>query len=460
MKYRIEKDSLGEVQVSIDKLWGAQTERSLNNFKIGNEIMPKEIIEAYLIIKEAAAKANMRLNNLDKKKCSIIVKVAQKIRKNLDAYYEHFPLVVWQTGSGTQTNMNVNEVIANLCNQENDSLKFHPNDDINRSQSSNDTFPTAIHLASYKAINEKLYPALSKLRNALENLVYKYQDLIKIGRTHLQDATPLTLGQEISAWVEMLDKSKQMIKDASKYLLSLAIGGTAVGTGLNSHKLFGEYVTEEINRMTGFNFESAKNKFHALTSYDSIVFVHGALKALAANLMKIANDIRWLSSGPRAGLGELIIPSNEAGSSIMPGKVNPTQAEALMMIVTQVFGNDLTLSFSASQGNFQLNVYKPVIIHNFVQSVRLLSDGMNSFCDNCVIGIKANEEVISKYVNDSLMLVTALTPHIGYDKAAEIANNAYINKTTLKEEAIKLGYLTKEEFEKYMDVNKMIKPFE
>lgn len=456
MKYRIEKDTLGEVKVPEDKLWGAQTERSRNNFKIGTEKMPIEIIEAYLIIKEAAAKANSKLNNLDKEKAKVIIDVCQRLRENLEVYYEHFPLVVWQTGSGTQTNMNVNEVIANICNKERKDLKFHPNDDINRSQSSNDTFPTAMHIAAYKAIDKYLLPSINKLKKEIEKKADEYKDLIKIGRTHLQDATPLTLGQEMSAWVHMLDKSEEMIKEASSHLKYLAIGGTAVGTGINAPQLFDEHVVEEINKITGYTFKTSMNKFHALTSHDEIVHVHGAIKALVSDLMKIANDIRWLASGPRAGLGELIIPANEPGSSIMPGKVNPTQIEALTMVVTQVLGNDLTISFSNSQGNFQLNVFKPVIIYNFLQSVRLLSDSMNSFCDNCIVGINANKEVIEENVRKSLMLVTALSPHIGYEKAALIAKNAYLNKTTLKEEAIKLGYLTEEEFDKYVDPKKMI----
>lgn len=458
MKYRVEKDTLGEVKVSDHKWWGAQTQRSLQNFKIGTEKMPKEMIEAFLILKEAAAKANLKLNNLEEAKANLIVEVCQQLRLNLDRDYDHFPLVVWQTGSGTQTNMNLNEVIAYCCNERTMDFIIHPNDDVNRSQSSNDTFPTAMHIAAFLEIHNKLIPSIKKLRVTIEEKSQSFQDIIKIGRTHLQDATPLTLGQELSGWAYMLEKSETMIQDASQHLKNLAIGGTAVGTGINAHQQYGEYVAQEISQITGETFYSSKNKFHALTSHDEITYVHGAIKALAADLMKIANDVRWLASGPRSGIGEITIPANEPGSSIMPGKVNPTQAEALTMVVSQIFGNDVTIGFAASQGNFELNVFKPVIIYNFLQSVRLLSDSMNSFHDYCIVGLEPNKEVIERHVKNSLMLVTALNPYIGYEKSAIIAKNAFLNGTTLKEEAIRLGYLTEEEFDQYMDLSQMVKP--
>ncbi|MCD8509346.1 MAG: class II fumarate hydratase [Bacillus sp. (in: Bacteria)] len=462
MKTRIERDTLGEIEVPVDKWWGAQTQRSLENFKIGTEKMPKEVMEAFTILKEACAVANLRLGNLEEKKGEMIQEVCQEFRKNLSQTLEHFPLVVWQTGSGTQSNMNMNEVIANRGNEKlaakSEELRIHPNDDVNRSQSSNDTFPTAMHIAALKSIHEQLLPALFHLKSAILVKKREFEDVIKIGRTHLQDATPLTLGQEISGWEHMLTKSETMIKESSQQLRYLAIGGTAVGTGINAHPKFGEYTAEEISRITGESFFSSENKFHALTSHDEIIYVHGAIKALAADLMKIANDIRWLSSGPRSGIGEITIPANEPGSSIMPGKVNPTQSEALTMVVSQVFGNDATIGFAASQGNFELNVFKPVIIYNFLQSIQLLSDAMISFTDKCVVGIEANHEVIEEHMRNSLMLVTALNPYIGYEKAAEIAKKAYHDKTTLKESAISLGYLTEEEFDQYVDPSKMIHP--
>ena len=353
MEYRIEKDTMGEIKVASDKWWLSQTQRSLENFKIGTEKMPIEVIEAYLIVKEASAKANLRLKNLDKLKASTIIDVCQTLRADIKATYEHFPLVVWQTGSGTQTNMNVNEVIAHCSNKKLAKTVIHPNDDVNRSQSSNDTFPTVMHIASYLSITNNLLPALRKFRDTLEAKVKEYQNIIKIGRTHLQDATPLTLGQEISGWAYMLEKSDKMIEEASNHLRSLAIGGTAVGTGMNAHKLFGEYVAQEISKLTDTLFYASPNKFHALTSHDEISFVHGAIKALAQDLMKIANDVRWLASGPRSGIGEITLPENEPGSSIMPGKVNPTQAEALTMVVAQVIGNDVTIGFASSQGNLK-----------------------------------------------------------------------------------------------------------
>ncbi|MFA9560280.1 class II fumarate hydratase [Evansella sp. AB-rgal1] len=460
MEMRKERDTLGEVNVPAAMWWGAQTQRSLENFKIGKEKMPIEVIEAFTILKEAAAKANVRLQNLDKEKGEIIVKVCSEIRK--EEQYEHFPLVVWQTGSGTQSNMNMNEVVAHRSNQyfqkENKSTRIHPNDDVNRSQSSNDTFPTAMHIAAFTSIQNKLLPALSRLRKSLVEKKNQFDSIIKIGRTHLQDATPLTLGQEISGWEYMLKKCEDMVKESSEHLRYLAIGGTAVGTGINAHPKFGTYTAEEISEITQHQFYSSENKFHALTSHDEITYVHGALKALAADLMKIANDVRWLASGPRSGIGELTLPANEPGSSIMPGKVNPTQSEALTMVASQIFGNDATIGFAASQGNFELNVFKPVIIYNFLQSVTLLSDAMDSFNEKCVIGIEANESTIKAHVNHSLMLVTALNPYIGYEKAAEIAKKAFKEDLTLKEASVSLGYLTEEEFDKYVKPENMVHP--
>ncbi|EKN69915.1 class II fumarate hydratase [Schinkia azotoformans] len=462
MQYRIEKDTLGEVQVEADKLWGAQTERSKQNFPIGQEKMPMEVIQAFAILKRSAAIVNGELGKLDKEKVGAIVGAADDILAG--SLNEHFPLVVWQTGSGTQSNMNVNEVIAHIGNQKlegkNSTVKLHPNDDVNKSQSSNDTFPTAMHVSAVLMIEKQLLPAIKKLKETLENKSKQFAEIIKIGRTHLQDATPLTLGQEVSGWQRMLEKNESMIEGSLNYVRELAIGGTAVGTGINAHPRFGEKVAEEISKFTGSRFISAPNKFHALTSHDELVYVHGALKALAADLMKIANDVRWLASGPRCGIGELTIPANEPGSSIMPGKVNPTQSEAMTMIACQVMGNDATIGFAASQGNFELNVFKPVIIYNILQSVRLLADGIMSFHDRCVVGIEANLDVISHYLNDSLMLVTALNPHIGYEKAAEIAKKAFKDNTTLKKTAVQLGYLTEEQFDEYINPKDMIHPKE
>ncbi|WP_088040550.1 class II fumarate hydratase [Bacillus sp. EAC] len=462
MNYRIEKDSIGEIKVLVDKLWGAQTQRSFENFKIGSEKMPIQLIYALALIKKSAAITNKKLGKLDSEKADAIVEAVNEILER--KHDHHFPLVVWQTGSGTQTNMNVNEVIAHRGNQileVNSSEKIiHPNDDVNMSQSSNDTFPTAMHIACTLSLNEQLLPALSKLKNTFKEKVDKYKNTIKIGRTHLQDATPLTLGQEISGWHRMLEKNEQMIVDSMKFIAELAIGGTAVGTGINAHPSFGKMMAEEISSLTGFCFTSAENKFQALTSHDEIVYTHGALKGLAADLMKIANDVRWMASGPRSGIGEITIPSNEPGSSIMPGKVNPTQSEALTMVVTQIMGNDVTIGFAASQGNFELNVFKPVIIYNFLQSVRLLSDAITSFDDHCVKGIEANIEVIEQNLNRSLMLVTSLNPHIGYEKAAAIAKLAYKEGTTLKEAALKTGYLSEEDFDRIVRPENMIKPVE
>lgn len=458
MDFRIEKDSIGEIKVPADKLWGAQTQRSFENFKIGTEKMPIQLIYALALIKKSAAITNKKLGKLDDEKAEAIFHAVDEILEGLHDH--HFPLVVWQTGSGTQTNMNVNEVIAHCGNQfletNGSTKKIHPNDDVNMSQSSNDTFPTAMHIAITLSVNEQLLPVISYLKNTLNEKVSKFNNIIKIGRTHLQDATPITLGQEVSGWHRMLEKSEQMIVDSLKYIAELAIGGTAVGTGINTHPKFATMMAEEISSLTGYRFISAENKFQALTSHDEIVYTHGAIKALAADLMKIANDVRWMASGPRSGIGEITIPSNEPGSSIMPGKVNPTQSEALTMVVTQIIGNDMTIGFAASQGNFELNVFKPVIIYNFLQSVRLLSDAITSFNDHCAKGIEANIEVIGQNLNRSLMLVTALNPHIGYEKAATIAKLAYKDGTTLKEAALKTGFLSEEEFDRIVRPENMI----
>ncbi|TCT23634.1 fumarase class II [Melghiribacillus thermohalophilus] len=460
MDYRMEKDTLGEMKVPADKYWGAQTQRSKQNFPIGNEKMPKEIVKAFAILKKSAAKANQELGLLEEEKAEAIAYAADQITEGkLD---EHFPLVVWQTGSGTQSNMNVNEVIAFVGNQyleeKGSSVRLHPNDDVNKSQSSNDTFPTAMHIASLLKVEDHVLPSLQMLKRTLKDKSDEYDNIVKIGRTHLQDATPLTLGQEISGWHRMLEKTESMIKESLNYVRELAIGGTAVGTGLNAHPDFSEKVVEKINEYTGKAFISAPNKFHALTSHDELVHVHGALKALAADLMKIANDVRWLASGPRCGIGEITIPANEPGSSIMPGKVNPTQSEAVTMVAAQVMGNDATIGFAASQGNFELNVFKPVIAYNFLQSCQLLADSMISFNDRCAVGIEPNEDKISEYLNDSLMLVTALNPHIGYENAAKIAKYAYEKNITLKEAALETGLLTEEQFEEYIKPEEMTKP--
>lgn len=458
MEYRIEKDSMGEIQVPKDKLWGAQTQRSLQNFKIGTDKMPLEVVYAQAAVKAAAAQASLSLGNISKAKHDAIVQAATEIREG--KWDDEFPLVVFQTGSGTQTNMNVNEVIAHRGNQlleeQGSDERLHPNDDVNKSQSSNDTFPTALHIAGVLAVEQQLYPAIEALQHTLQKKSDEFMDIVKIGRTHLQDATPLSVGQEFSGWVRMLEKSKQMIEAVLPYMRELAIGGTAVGTGINAPKNFGELVAKEVTGIVGSKFTSASNKFHSLTSYDDVVAVHGAVKGLAADLMKIANDVRLLASGPRSGIGELVIPANEPGSSIMPGKVNPTQSEAMTMVVAQVMGNDTTISFAASQGNYQLNVFKPVIIFNFLQSVRLLSDAMHSFNDNCAIGIEPNRDVISRHVENSLMLVTALNPYIGYENAAKIAKHAHENGTTLKEAALHLELLTEQQFDEYVQPKNMI----
>jgi fumarate hydratase class II len=459
-EFRVEKDTIGEVRVPKDKYWGAQTQRSRENFNIGTEQMPLEVIRAFANLKKCAANANYQLGKLHVVKKDVIEEAANEILAGkLD---DQFPLVVWQTGSGTQTNMNVNEVIAFRSNQllklKKLDMLIHPNDDVNMSQSSNDTFPTAMHIAATLQLKNSLIPSIQKLKTTLQEKQKEFNHVVKIGRTHLQDATPITVGQEISGWVGMLERSDMMINEASKHILNLAIGGTAVGTGINAHPLFGEMVAALLSKETSIPFVSSTNKFHALTSHDELVHVHGTIKALAADLMKIANDIRWLSSGPRCGIGEMQIPANEPGSSIMPGKVNPTQSEALTMVACQVFGNDTTIGFAASQGNFELNVFKPVIIYNVIQSIRILSDAMNSFNDYCATGIELNLTMIKKYLHESLMLVTALNPHIGYENAAKIAKLAYTEKLTLKEAAKKTGLLTEEEFDRLVIPEEMVNP--
>jgi len=458
MDYRIEKDTMGEIQVPADKLWGAQTQRSLQNFKISGEKMPIEVVYAMAYVKKASAFANEKLGVLDAEKAAVIGEAVDEVLSG--KWDEHFPLVVWQTGSGTQTNMNVNEVVAHRANQlleeRGSATRVHPNDDVNRSQSSNDTFPAAMHIAGVIAVEDRLLPALDHLNSTLHAKAEKFNDLVKIGRTHLQDATPITLGQEISGWYAMLDKTRAMIVQSVDSMRELALGGTAVGTGLNAHPDYAVAVAEEVTKLTGKKFITAANKFHSLTSHDQIVYTHGAIKALAADLMKIANDVRWLASGPRCGIGEISIPENEPGSSIMPGKVNPTQSEAMTMAVCQVIGNDTAIGMAASQGNFELNVFKPVIMYNFLQSLALMADSMISFNDNCAVGIEPNEEVIKRNLDQSLMLVTALNPHIGYENAAAIAKNAHKKGLTLKESAIASGLLTSEQFDEYVRPENMI----
>jgi fumarate hydratase class II len=458
MDYRIERDTLGEVKVPADKYWGAQTQRSKQNFKIGSEKMPLVLIQAFAQLKKSAAIVNHELGKLSNSKMNAIVDACEEVLSG--RFDEHFPLVVWQTGSGTQSNMNVNEVVARRANeiikQLDSNESIHPNDDINMSQSSNDTFPTAMHIAAYSEIQKRLIPALQQIKKTLLEKEQSYMNLIKIGRTHLQDATPLTLGQEISGWRAMVEKTEQMIEESSRKILNLAIGGTAVGTGINADSAFGDKAAEQLKEQTGYPFTSSTNKFHALTSHDEMVYVHGALKGLAADMMKIANDVRWLASGPRSGIGELTIPANEPGSSIMPGKVNPTQCEAMTMVAVQVFGNDAAIGFAASQGNFELNVFKPVIIYNVLQSIQLLSDSIISFDEHCLQGLEANQDTIEQNVNRSLMLVTALNPHIGYEKAAMIAKLAFKEGSTLKEAAIKTGYVTEEQYDKWINPAKMV----
>lgn len=461
MSTRIEKDTMGEIKVPLDAYWAAQTQRSIENFAIGEEAMPYEITRAFSYLKKAVALVNKDLGKLDSKKADAIAQACDDmLAGKLDGNY---PLVVWQTGSGTQSNMNNNEVLANrateiLGGDFRVEKLVHPNDDVNKSQSSNDTYPTALHVASVIAVETRVLPAIAKLKATLIEKSAKFDSIVKIGRTHLQDATPLTLGQEISGWVEMLNKCEKMAKDSLEAVRELALGGTAVGTGLNAHPELGERVARKLTELTGHNFVTAPNKFHALTSHDALVFAHGALKALSADMMKIANDVRWLASGPRCGIGEITIPENEPGSSIMPGKVNPTQSEAVTMVTCQVMGNDAAIGFAASQGNFQLNVFKPVIAYNFLQSCRLLADSIISFNDNCAVGIEPVEDKIDFYLNNSLMLVTALNPYIGYENAAKIAKTAHKNNSTLKETAIELGLLSAEEFDKYVIPQDMIAP--
>jgi fumarate hydratase, class II len=452
-KTRTETDSFGPIRVAADRYWGAQTQRSLENFRIGGDTMPEPLIRAFGIVKRAAAETNMQLGTLDRKTGKAIVEAAQEVIDGTLA--GHFPLVVWQTGSGTQTNMNVNEVLANraselLGGERGEGRLVHPNDDVNRSQSSNDVFPTAMHVAAVQALVERLLPPLRALRETLQQKAEAFDDIVKIGRTHLQDATPLTLGQEISGWVAQLDHGERHVLAALPHLHELALGGTAVGTGLNAPKGYAEAVAAELAQLTGHPFVTAPNKFEAMASCDALVHAHGALKTLAASMNKIANDVRWLASGPRSGIGEISIPENEPGSSIMPGKVNPTQSEAVTMLAAQVMGNDVAINIGGASGNFELNVFRPMVIHNFLQSVRLLADGMASFNRHCAAGIEPNEGRIAELVERSLMLVTALNTHIGYDKAAQIAKKAHKEGTSLREAALALGHVTAEQFDAWV----------
>jgi fumarate hydratase class II len=461
MEFRVETDSLGEMKVPADRYYGAQTARSLDNFKIGGERMPRELIRAFGVLKKAAALVNRELGILPPEKADLIVRAADEvIAGGLD---DHFPLVVWQTGSGTQTNMNVNEVISNraieLAGGVMGSKKpVHPNDDVNKAQSSNDTFPTAMHIAAVEAIESRLVPSLTLLRDALDAKAIEYAGIIKIGRTHLMDATPLTLGQEFSGYVQQLTNGLARLRAALPRLSELALGGTAVGTGLNTHPEFAARSAAKITELSGRSFVSAPNKFEALATHDALVETSGGLRALAVSLFKIANDLRWMGSGPRAGFGELLLPANEPGSSIMPGKVNPTQCEAMTMVCVQVMGNDAAVGFAGASGNFELNVYKPVIIHNVLQSVRLLADACDSFREHCVAGLEPNRDAIEQHLRNSLMLVTALNPHIGYDNAAKVAKKAFAEKLTLREATVALGLLTGEKFDEVVRPELMIKP--
>lgn len=463
--YRVEHDTMGEVKVPNEKYWGAQTQRSFENFKIGIEKMPKELIYSFAKLKRSVAVVNNSLGKLNDEKKKAITQACDEIIEG--KFDDNFPLAIWQTGSGTQSNMNMNEVIANRASEilggdfrkdSKEGKKIHPNDDVNMSQSSNDTFPTAMSIVSVIQIEKKLLPALRELKATFEKKVKEFDSIVKIGRTHLQDATPLTLGQEFSGYLSMLAHSEEQISTSLPTLRELAIGGTAVGTGLNAHPQLSEKVSDELSKFTGVKFVSSPNKFHALTSHDAITFTHGAMKGLAANLMKIANDVRWLASGPRCGLGEILIPENEPGSSIMPGKVNPTQCEALTMVCVQVMGNDAAIGFAASQGNFELNVFKPVIIYNFLQSLDLLADAMRSFNEHCAVGIQPDKEKIDHNLHNSLMLVTALNPHIGYENAAKVAKNAHKKRISLKESCLELGLLSEADFDKYVVPENMIKP--
>lgn len=458
---RTESDSMGSIEVPNDRYWGAQTQRSLHHFDIGRDTMPQELIRAFGTLKKAAALVNNDLGKIDDLKTKLIVQAADAVIAG--ELNDHFPLRIWQTGSGTQTNMNANEVISNRAIEIASGIlgskkPIHPNDHVNMSQSSNDTFPTAMHIAAAEQVERRLIPAVKELRNALDEKARAFVGIVKIGRTHLQDATPLTVGQEFSGWVSLLDRDIERLQTALNGLYDLAIGGTAVGTGLNAPPEFAERAAEKISALTGLPFRSHPNKFAALSAHDELIFASGALKTLGASLMKIANDVRWLASGPRCGLGELTIPENEPGSSIMPGKVNPTQCEAITMVAVQVFGNDAAIGFAGSQGNFELNVFKPVIIHNFLHSVRLLSDACHSFTEHCAIGIQVNREQLDHDVNNSLMLVTALSPIIGYDKSAKIAHTAHVDHSTLREAAVKLGFLTAEQFDEHVQPEDMTHP--
>lgn len=459
MSTRIEHDTFGPIAVPADRLWGAQTQRSLQNFDISGERQPAEIIRALVQVKRSSAVVNHLLGLLDQQKAAAIVAAADEVLQGQHA--DEFPLVVWQTGSGTQTNMNVNEVLANRASEllggsRGEGRKVHPNDDVNKSQSSNDVYPTAMHVAAVDAIRNRLLPSLAALKDTLAAKSHAFRDIVKIGRTHLQDATPLTLGQEFSGYVAQLEQADRHLHAALPHLCELALGGTAVGTGLNAPKGYAEQVAAELARLTGLPLVTAANKFEVMAAADALVHAHGALKTLAASLMKIANDVRWLASGPRSGIGELTIPENEPGSSIMPGKVNPTQSEAMTMLCCQVFGNDVAINFGGASGNFELNVFRPVIAHNFLQSVRLLADGMRSFNDHCAVGIEPNRERIAELVDRSLMLVTALNPHIGYDKAAAIAKKAHREGTSLREAAIASGHLTGEQFDQWVRPEEMV----
>ncbi len=461
MKTRTEKDTLGTVEVPADRLWGAQTQRSLENFKIAGDRMPLELVRALAQVKKAAAQVNMELGVLDEKKGKAIVAAADEVIEG--KHDGEFPLVVWQTGSGTQSNMNMNEVLANRASEILGGTRgmdrlVHPNDDCNRSQSSNDVFPTAMHVAAVEIVRSRLLPALKKLRGALDAKAKAWQSIVKIGRTHLMDATPLTLGQEVSGWVALVDKGVAHIEESIPHLCELALGGTAVGTGLNAPKGFAEKVAAQLAKNTGHPFVTAPNKFEALSAHDALVFAHGALKTFAASFFKIANDIRFLGSGPRCGLGELNLPANEPGSSIMPGKVNPTQSEAVTMLCCQVMGNDVAINMGGTYGNFELNVMKPLLIHNFVHSARLLADGAVSFTDHCVAGMEPNEPKIKAHLENSLMLVTALNPHIGYDNAAKIAKNAHEKGITLRESALSLGLVSAADFDNWVRPDLMIAP--
>ncbi len=463
MEYRLERDTMGEMPVPADKYYGCQTARSLQNFRIGGERMPIEVIHALALVKKAAALVNHEMGLLPEKLCRAICRAADEVMEG--KWDDHFPLVVWQTGSGTQTNMNVNEVIANraieiLGGELGSKNPVHPNDHVNMSQSSNDTFPTAMHIAAVRLIHDRLLPALEQLHHALREKSEAFADIVKIGRTHLMDATPLTLGQEFSGYAHQVHRGIERVKSTLPFLYELALGGTAVGTGLNTKRGFAERVAAKIAELTNLPFITAPNKFEALAAHDALVMLSGALKTVAASFMKIANDIRWLGSGPRCGIGELLLPENEPGSSIMPGKVNPTQSEAMTMVAAQVMGNDVTVTIAGASGNFELNVFKPVIIYNVLQSIRLLADSAESFREHCVDGIAPNRKRIQEHLNNSLMLVTALNRHIGYDNAAKIAKAAHANGTTLKEEAVRLGLLTDEEFDRIVDPSKMVGPTE